>query len=407
MNWNLNMAINQVLINKTPIIEMKLTQRNCECCNSNDMELAWSSQSVVRRATATWLFPVRVVVCRRCGFCFTSPSPDIKELNSYHADGLSGYKGIGLPYSIENRVSILSRYSSPSGVFVEIGGDRPDEFHNRCAGLFEKMLNVEIAKDVSADYRNVEELPPESVDVLAHYDVLEHVSGVRKFLNACYRALKEQGVMVCEVPDVKLYPRNLLLFEFEHVNHFSVTTLAMMAQACGFYLVETSHICSRPYGFVSVFRKSRPMTNSNPNMPFEYIDTLSCVKGGVEQIERLSLYIRSLQVKITELALHKKKITLWGVTELLRRLLDDYRLPNTAIVVDLDPRRSTHLESEGIPVFLPADYRGHIAQSDLLVIFAPRYKTAILEWVQNEIGKLSNTAEIVVVGSGPNGESLT
>ena len=396
-----------MLINKTPIIKMKLTQRNCECCNSNDMELVWSSQSVVRKAAATWLFPVRVVICRQCGFCFTSPSPDLKELGCYYAEGLSGYKGIGVPYSIENRISLLSRYCSPSGIFVEIGGDHPDEFHNRCAGLFRKMLNVEIAQDTPADYRNVEELPPESVDVLVHFDVLEHILEIKKFFNACYRALKKHSVMICEVPDVRLYPRNLLLLEFEHVNHFSATTLAIMAQASGFQLVETGHICSRPYSFVSVFRKSRPMNGFNLNMPFEYIDTLACVKGGIGQIERVSSYIRLLQVRISELASHGKKITLWGVTELLRRLLENYQLPNTAIVVDSDPRRSIHLESEGIPVFLPADYREHIAQSDLLVIFAPRYKTAILEWVRSEIGKLSNTAEIVVVGSGPNGESLT
>lgn len=395
-----------MLANKTPKIMMILRQRNCECCDSRDVELVWSSQSVVKKATTTWLFPVRVVVCRQCGFCFTSPSPDSEELSRYYTDSFSGYKGIGLAYSIENRISILSRYSSPLGIFVEVGGDQPDEFHNRCSGLFGKMLNVEVTKDIAGDYRSVEELPPDSVDVLAHYDVLEHISEIKKFLNACYRALKNGGVMVCEVPDVRLYPRNLLLLEFEHLNHFSVMTLAVIAQACGFQLVETGHICSRPYSFVSVFRKTRPKTVKF-DMPFEYIDTLACLKGGIGQIEGLKSSIKLLKVKITELASSGKTITLWGVTELLRRFLENYQLPNTCIVVDSDPRRSKHLETEGIPVFLPADYREHIAQSELLAIFAPRYKTEILEWVKSTTGKLFNTSEIVILGTGLNGESLT
>jgi hypothetical protein len=272
--------------------------------------------------------------------------------------------------------------------------------------LFGKMLNVEVAADAPADYRNVNELPPESVDVLAHYDVLEHVPNVRDFILACQRALKENGVMVCEVPDVRLYPRNLVLLEFEHVNHFSVTMLATIAQACGLRLIEAGHICSRPYGFVAVFRKDVPRASQPINGPFEYVDTLSCVRGGIEQIQRVLTQIKTLQSRITELGERGKKITLWGVTDLLRRLLENYKLPSTVVVVDSDPRRSTHLEREGVTVYQPQAYRDHIGQSNLLAIFAPRYKAEILEWVVRETGKSFGLDDLVVVGSGPSGETL-
>jgi len=395
-----------MLMDKEPLVKMTLEQRRCECCGSNDLELVWSNQSVVRRATSTWLFPVRVVICRQCGFCFTSPSPAIADLGRYHADGLSGYEGIGLPYSIDVRVSMLARYSAPSGVFAEIGGNRPDEFHNHLAGLFGKILNIEVTEDAPADYRSVAELPTESVDVLTHYDVLEHIPNVKYFLFECHRALKENGVMLCEVPDIRLYPRNLLLLEFEHVNYFSVTSLAMIAQACGLQLIELGHICSRPYGFVAVFRKSRPAHDHVSSMPFEYMDALACVQGGVAQVQRVLSHIKSLQAKITALAAHGEKITLWGVTDLLRRLLENYRLPDTAIVVDSDPRRKRHLEGEGVPVFLPNDCRDHIVQSNLLAIFAPRYKTEILEWVKQEKSSIFDMIDVEVIGSGPTGETL-
>jgi hypothetical protein len=335
-----------------------------------------------------------------------SPAPVSEDLNRYHADGLTGYKGIGLPYLIERRLSVLETYRAPSGVFAEVGGDEPGEFHRRCASLFGQMINVEVAADTPADYRNVNELPAGSVDVLAHYDVLEHILNVRDFLRGCQRALKENGVMVCEMPDVRLYPRNLILHEFEHVNHFSVTTLATIAQACGLRLIEAGHICSRPYGFVAVFRKDIQHISQPFNGSFEYVDTLACLHGGIEQIQRVLAQLKALQNRITELGGRGKKITLWGVTDLLRRLLENYQLPSTAVVVDSDPRRSTHLEREGVVVFPPQDYRDHIGQSDLLVIFAARYKNEIVDWIFKETGKQFSPAELEVIGSGPTGESL-
>lgn len=389
------------------MLEIGLEPRICECCGGSDLDQVWSSQSVVRRSVNTWRFPVRVAICRTCGFCFASPGPKSDDLARYHADAMCGYKGIGLPYSIENRQSVLERYRAPAGVFAEVGGDQPGEFHRRCAGLFGKQINVEISGDISAEYRSVRELPENSVDVMAHYDVLEHVPQLRDFLAGCHRALKPDGVMVCEVPDIRLYPRNLLLLEFEHVNHFSITTLAVIAQMVGLQLIEAGHACSRPYGFLSVFRKACVRADHRADLPFEYLDALACIQGGIEQIRRNSAQLQSLRQRITGSGSHKKKITLWGVTELMRRLLENYKLPGTAVIVDSDPRRRTHLESEGITVFQPKDCREHIKGSELLVIFAPRYKMEILEWVTRETGKAFSGDELAVVGSGPSGETLS
>ena len=387
-------------------IEIALEPRACECCGGNDLEPVWLNQSIVRKSTAKYLFRIYVVVCRRCGFCFTSPGPTREALNHYYADSLPHYEDISLPYSIECRLSLLERYRAPSGVFAEIGGDRPEKFHRSLTGLFGTILDVELNEDTPSDYRCVDELPSGSVDVLAHYDVLEHVPNVRYFLSACHRALREGGVMVCEVPDLRLYPRDLILLEFEHVNHFTVVTLAAIAQSCGFKLEEISHVCSRPFGFGSVFRKDGCPEDRLLDLPFEYLDALACVRGGIEQIQRVLGHIKSLQKRIMELGNHGRKITLWAVTDLLRRLLENFQLPSSALVLDSDPRRSTHLESQGISVFQPKDCLAHIRESDLLVIFAPRYKGEIMDWVLREAGKQFSTAELEVVGSGPSGESL-
>ena len=319
------------------------------------MELLWSSHSIIVRARNTWKFPFRVVVCRDCGFCFASPGPSPSDLASYHSEGLAGHKEIGLPYSVEARMSVLERYSVPNGVFAEIGGDEPGEFHQRSAPLFGEQLVVEIAEDTPAEYRSVHDLAENSIDVLAHYDVLEHIAEVKDFLSACHRALRPGGVMICEVPDLRLYPRNLLLLEFEHVNHFSPYTLNAIARQAGFNLIELGHLCSRPYGFLSVFRKEAVASYAGIESQCEYIDALACVRGGLEQIQRTGLQIDALRQRLIKMGGERKKVTLWAVTDLMRRLLDNFKLPDTVTVVDADSRKRDHLAQDGVLVSEPKD----------------------------------------------------
>lgn len=389
------------------MLEISLEPRACECCGGNDLEPVWSSQSIVTRATNTWKFPFNVAVCRHCGFCFASPGPKRDDLARYHADGLAGHKEIGLPYSVDARMTVLERYSAPDGVFAEIGGDQPGEFHRRCSPLFRKQLVVEISEDTPAELRSVHDLPENSVDVLAHYDVLEHVSEVTEFLVACCRALRPGGVMICEVPDLRLYPRNLLLLEFEHVNHFSAATLNAIAEKAGLRLIELGHLCSRPYGFLSVFRKDALDGAPNTGDRCESIDALACVRGGLEQIRRAELQIESLRQQLAIMGKSGEKVTLWAVTDFLRRLLAGFTLPEWVTVVDSDPRRQNHLENEGLRVSEPKNSIEHIKNSELLVICAPRYKAEIIEWIRQQTGKTFSGSELVVLGTGPSGETLT
>ena len=389
------------------MLEISLEPRSCECCGGNEVDILWSSQSVVTRAKYTWKFPFNVAVCRNCGFCFSSPGPQREDLARYHADGLAGHKAIGLPYSVEARLAVLERYRVPGGVFAEIGGDEPGEFHRRCSSFFGTQLVVEISEDTPAEFRNVHDLAENSVDVLAHYDVLEHVSEVNDFLSACQRALRPGGVMICEVPDLRLYPRNLLLLEFEHVNHFSSATLTAMATKAGLKLVELGHLCSRPYGFLSVFRKEVSGFPPNTCGQLEYIDALACVRGGIEQIRGAELQIENLRQQLLSMGQCGKKVTLWAVTDFLRRLLAGFALPESVIVVDTDPRRQNHLEAEGLQVFEPKNCIEHIMNSELLVVCAPRYRFAIVEWVRLNTGKTFSGTDLVVLGAGPTGESLT
>ena len=386
--------------------KITLQPRACECCGGSDLEPVWSGESISKGVSNTWRLPYSVAVCRTCGYCFNSPGPVHDDMARYYADGLAGYKEIGLPYSIDARMGVLERYSAPTGVFAEIGGDQPGEFHRRCAPLFGKQLVVEVSDDTTAELRSVHDLEENSVDVLVHYDVLEHVIEVKDFLSACHRALKPGGVMICEVPDLRLYPRSLLLLTFEHVNHFSTTTLAAIACQVGLNPVEFGHICSRPYGFLAIFRKEEVRAAVSFDSQCEYIDALACMHDGLEQIRRSEAQIELVRQRITKLGKQQKKIIIWAVTDLLRSLLANYTLPVSVIVVDSDPRRKDHLAHEGVVVLQPKDAIEHIKHSEFLVICAPRYRSEILEWIAQQAGKTFPSGMLEIIGAGPSGETL-
>lgn len=380
--------------------------RVCECCGGSDLELVWQNSSVVTRANGEWRFPVSIVVCRVCGFCFSSPAPTKESLEKYYSNGYSGFKGIGLPYSIEARLALLKKYAAPNGVFAEIGGDDPGEFHKACSKLFQKQIAIDISSDINSEIRSVKDLAADSIDVIAHYDVLEHIAEVKEFLSNCFRALKFGGVMICEVPNVRLYGRSLTMMECEHLNHFSPNTLTKIAYSVGFELIEIGHQCSRNFGFLAIFRKKTQSIDEKYNHKLEYLEAMACIEGGKVQIEKMNGDIKKLREVMNSLGSAGEKITLWGVTDILRQFLRGWNPPSTLKIVDSDGRRASDLQTEGISVSQPIKTINHISHSALIVLFAPRYKMEIVEWIEVQAQKKITPDNFLVLGVGPSGESL-
>ena len=147
--------------------------------------------------------------------------------------------------------------------------------------------------------------------MIAHYDVLEHIGNVKKFLQACFKALRVGGYMVCEMPDIRLYQKNLLLLEFEHVNHFSIHTLSKICAQNGFILVETGHKCSRPYGMLAVFKKEKIPIEIHYNKQIEFLDAKACIEAGIFQVKLLNKHINDLRKKLIRFS-NEKKLLQYG-----------------------------------------------------------------------------------------------
>lgn len=390
---------------KIKSIIFDVESRFCESCGTNDFDLIWENKTTIKRRNYIWIIKNNVSICRNCGFCFCSPAPNKKQLKQYYEDGNIGYKEISLPYSIDERLRILEKYKVEDGLFIEIGGDAPLEFHNKCNDFFKDHYSIEVSKELKNKSNNIEKFN-DSVDVIAHYDVLEHVIDIKGFLNNCYKALKSDGVMICEVPNLALYPKNLLLLEAEHVNHFTILSLSRIAFQVGFHLIEFDNNASRPYGFVAIFKKNKNVQKLKFEDKNEYSDSKKYILGGLKQIEKNNKFLKLLTKKVNKLSENGQKIVLWGVTDLMRSLLRNFNVRKNIIILDSDPRRKDDLILNNLPVKQPINCKEELLSASLLIICAPRYASEILKWIKINIGKTFNGKSLDIIGVNSEGKTL-
>ena len=125
--------------------------------------------------------------------------------------------------------------------------------------------------------------------------------------------------------------------------------------------------------FLSVFKKVKKKSSTNYDYKIEYLKSLACLNGGINQIKELDFELEKIKEKF-ELLLKSRKKIIWAVTDLSRRLIEKIKLNQNVKVIDSDPRRKDHLLNFGIKVNQPEEELEYINQSDLLIISAARYK---------------------------------
>lgn len=210
-----------------------------------------------RLAIINGFFRVRNVICEDCGFVFTSPVLEQKTLLNYYADSFSKFSNQRLDYDINKRLKVIDLFhETQGGTYMEVGANLKTVFHQELTRRFDKLITIEPNTGTSDDHSEFKETSAK-VNFITYYFVLEHVANVIEFLEMCFSQLDDEGIMVCEVPSLQKYEKYISpLILFEHVNHFTSEVLRSIAEGVGFERIFTSEeFCSRPFGFVSVFKK--------------------------------------------------------------------------------------------------------------------------------------------------------
>jgi hypothetical protein len=271
--------------------------------------------------------------------------------------------------------------------FLELGAHSKTPFHVELESFFESVFTVEPNEGATKDYDNLDSFSTLKLDVIAHYFVLEHVPNVITFLKQCYERIRDGGIMICEVPDLLLYPKDIsALILHEHVNHFTPQILIQICESLGFEVLSYSHSsCSRSFGFVGAFEK---IATGNRNCTFEsyYLTNKAAFTKGLKQMNLFAAKKERLVAMIEDLRKANRKVLIWGANDnLLRMFSDEHEIPSNVIVVDSNPKKANFLSSR--EVMLPIDIKEMLDDISVIVLMTNLHAKSILDNLKTSFNK--------------------
>lgn len=377
---------------------IKTEKRNCDCCGGNDFEEIWSYSIKSKTKTNISSWHVHNVICRNCGFAFVSPCPTQESLNSHYADSYELSINQGPDYSVPNRIKVISRYCRPdkSSSYLEIGSNKCPEFISSLSKIVGSIDTMEINESCVSSYRSLNDIK-KTADIVAAYFVLEHVPDPKSFLISCGKLLGNKSVLILEVPNLYIYskdPAGLLLCE--HTNHFSPLTLSKIAMMSGLEMVEVGiKDCSRPFGFVAVFKKAERELARPGRDHHEYLIGKTCMVDGRDVIRILLEKAENIKNKIRHFDSKGKKTIIWAANWNCMKLIDGFELPKTTFIVDSDTRKKGYFPDK--EVYQPINVLNDIKEASYLVICAPFYADEIRNWIKDKTGRIFTNADSITL----------
>ncbi|MCA9320316.1 MAG: class I SAM-dependent methyltransferase [Planctomycetes bacterium] len=248
--------------------ELPLVEVACYLCGSRDGKTILDDP------------PFRVVRCGSCSFAYVTPRVPDSHLHliyqtqyfKSHNAGDFGYSDYtkdreGYLKTFRRKAKMVSRFKS-SGRVLEVGSAAGFFLHAMKESGFE-VEGVEVSKYVCEFAANelgidsvfngrLEDAPLEgkTFDVVAMWDVIEHLADPIAELKRIRGFMKPDGILVMQTQNVDAFFAKLLgskwqhFKQLEHVYHFSPTTLRQALDRAGY---ETVSVTNRGAGkYISV-----------------------------------------------------------------------------------------------------------------------------------------------------------
>lgn len=236
--------------------------------------------------------------------------------------------------------------------------------------------------------------------ILSH--VLEHVLDPRASLASVRSVMKPGAWLYCETPDATRYSDYLFSpfqdFNTEHINHFSLVSLANLLRRCGFALYssgvkEISISPGKPYPALFVISK---MSLLLPEYNMER-DEVTRVRL-LDYVVRSGQLMRHIEDTLTRALSNASEVLVWGTGQLTWKLLADgsLALANIAAFVNSNPA-SHGLTLCGRPILGPSQVE---SGSRPIVVASLMHQSAIVERIR-QLG-LANPVIVLAPGAAGN-----
>lgn len=98
-----------------------------------------------------------------------------------------------------------------------------------------KFFNKENLSFLCADAAEIDF--GEKFDKIISFETIEHIDDDEKFIKNLYKLLKDDGKLICSVPNETIFPYNEDIVPF-HVRHYTVHDLSILLQKCGFRIED-------------------------------------------------------------------------------------------------------------------------------------------------------------------------
>lgn len=212
---------------------------------------------------------IKYVVCNQCETVYTNPRPSQSLIHEFYVTSKSYAYWNDFIYPttecirrekiIRPRIQFLlhvlkkHKYLS-NGVFIEVGagfGSFCEEL--KSLKLFSRIIAIEPFPKYAESCRNkqleVIQLPIEKInergiaDVIASFEVIEHLFNPVSFIENCYRLLKPNGLLYLSCPNIKGFDISILhllstTIGEGHYNYYHPKSISLLLERLGFEVIE-------------------------------------------------------------------------------------------------------------------------------------------------------------------------
>ena len=379
------------------------TSRPCPVCDYRRGEVL-HAQEFVLPEDQTLASGYTVVACEACGVAFADTPVTQRRYDQLYAEKSRYAAGPAAHANDSDRdiarfremaAEIARRVPDKSARIVDVGCANGQMLAALAALGFSSLCGVDPSpacaeqcaaiRGVTAFAGSLTDMPedagPYEVAILSH--VLEHVRDIKDSLAYLERFLSPKAIVYVEVPDASRYVdfawSPFQDFNTEHINHFSLVSLANLLRQCGL----------RP------LHGAAKEILSAPGMPYPAIYAFAQVDESVPATlekdvalkERLVAYVRvstdlmsRIDSGLSENVRNGAPVIVWGTGELTAKLLADTALRHANIVrfVDSNPINQGRVLRR-IPIVAPSELQ---SGDELIVVASILHHEAIVRAIR-------------------------
>ncbi len=267
--------------------------------------------------------------CTNCGTVYVSPRPPLEVLFDFYQNSKNyqywsefifpATEVIRREKIFIPRVDLIDALRTKHGFgherFIEVGagyGMLCEELNKR--HLFDEVVAVEPTpflaevcrkKGITVIEKPIEQVQfNNKVDVVANFEVLEHLFSPREFLIACHNVLKVNGFLIVTCPNIEGFDVSILgessdIIDTEHLNYFTVSSLSRLLTSIGFEVIEALTPGRLDVDIV----RNKIQANDAPKLP-EFLKQLVMNEAVGEQFQ---VFLRENQLSSNMMIVARKK----------------------------------------------------------------------------------------------------